>query len=197
MVAMIWWRSSIASRMFSRRRSIIRCCRRIISSTGVSSSTGNGGVSLAARRSSERTWISISPVARFGLTFSGARSTISPSAETTCSERRSSATAKASPGGMDDELHEPGAVAQVDEDQTAVVAAAMDPAGHPHRVADARGAQVAGPGVAEAVGFRGVLHRRWRPLMTRATAAAADSTLSCSPESMSRSRMPSAPRMAT
>ena len=104
---------------------------------------------------SERTWISISPVARFGLTFSGARLTISPSAEMTCSGRRSSATAKASPRRMDDELHEPGAVAQVDEDQPAVVAAAMDPAGHPHRVADARGAQVAGPGVAVAVGCRG------------------------------------------
>ena len=35
---------------------------------------------------------------------------------------------------MDDELHEPGAVAQVDEDQPAVVAAAMDPAGDAHLV---------------------------------------------------------------
>ena len=59
---------------------------------------------------------------------------------------------------MDDELHEPGAVAQVDEDQPAVVAAAVDPAGHADLVADARGGQVAGPGVAVAVGCRRVLH---------------------------------------
>jgi hypothetical protein len=55
MVAATSWRSSIASRIWSRRRSIIRCCRRIISSTGVSSSTAKGGVSLVARRRSERT----------------------------------------------------------------------------------------------------------------------------------------------
>ena len=51
MVAATSWRSSIASRMCSRRRSSMRCCRRSISSTGVSSSTAKGGVSLAARRS--------------------------------------------------------------------------------------------------------------------------------------------------
>ena len=35
--------------------------------------------------------------------------------------------------GVEDELHEPGAVAQVDEDQPAVVAAAVDPAGDARR----------------------------------------------------------------
>ncbi len=34
--------------------------------------------------------------------------------------------------GVEDELHEPGAVTQVDEDDAAVVAAAMDPAGDPN-----------------------------------------------------------------
>ena len=52
-------------------------------------------------------------------------------------------------------------------------------------VADARGASGRRPRRRGSCWARGVLHRRWRPLMTRATAAAADSTLSCSPESMS------------
>ena len=52
-----------------------------------------------------------------------------------------------------DELHEARAVAQVDEDQPAVVAAAVDPAGHADLGAAARGGQVAGPGVAEGVGL--------------------------------------------
>ena len=109
----------------------MRCVRRMFSSTGVSSSTGNGGVSDVARRRSERTWISMSPVGRFGFTFSGARLTTSPSAETTCSGRRSSASANASPDacGWMTSCTMPAAVAQVDEDQPAVVAAAVHPAG--------------------------------------------------------------------
>ena len=58
---------------------------------------------------------------------------------------------------MEDELHEARAVAQVDEDQPAVVAAAVDPAGHADLVADAGGVEGAGPGVAEGVGARGCL----------------------------------------
>ena len=45
----------------------------------------------------------------------------------------------------------PGAVAQVDEDQPAVVAAAVHPAGDAHGLADARGVELAGPGVAVVV----------------------------------------------
>ena len=189
MVAAISWRSSIASRMCSRRRSIMRCCRRIISSTGASSSTAKGGVSLAARRRSERTWISISPVARFGLTFSGrALDDLALGGDDVLGAQVLGHGEGVARGlRVHDELHEPRAVAQVDEDQPAVVAAAMDPAGDADLGAAARGGQVAGPGVAEGVGSRSVLHPAWRPLMTRATAAAADSTASCSPESMSRS----------
>ena len=61
-----------------------------------------------------------------------------PRAETTCSGRRRSASACASARGlgMEDELDEPGAVAQVDEDQAAVVAPAVHPAGHADGRAD-------------------------------------------------------------
>ena len=37
--------------------------------------------------------------------------------------------------GAEHELEQPGAVAQVDEDQPAVVAPAVHPAGHPHALA--------------------------------------------------------------
>jgi hypothetical protein len=55
---------------------------------------------------------------------------------------------------VEDELDEPRAVAQVDEDQPAVVAAAVDPARDADLLADARGVELAAPGVAVAVGAR-------------------------------------------
>ena len=57
--------------------------------------------------------------------------------------------------GVEDELDEPGAVAQVDEDEPAVVAAAVDPAGDPDLGADAVGQHLAAPGVAVVVGPQG------------------------------------------
>jgi hypothetical protein len=56
--------------------------------------------------------------------------------------------------GMEDELQEPGAVAQVDEDQAAVVTTAVHPAGHAHGRVDVARAQLAAPGVAVRVGPR-------------------------------------------
>ena len=63
----------------------------------------------------------------------------------TCSPRRRSAAANSSApfSGMEDELHDARAVAQVDEDQAAVVAAAVHPAGDARRRAGALGAEVA------------------------------------------------------
>ena len=49
---------------------------------------------------------------------------------------------------MEDELDDAGAVAQVDEDQPAVVAAAVDPAGDPDLGVDPVGQHLAAPGVA-------------------------------------------------
>ena len=76
------------------------------------------------------TAISISPVARLGLTFSGARPLTAPAAVMTSSERSLCASAWAARrgGGVEHELHDPGALAQVDEDQAAMVAAAVHPA---------------------------------------------------------------------
>ena len=65
----------------------------------------------------------------------------------------------------------PAAVAQVDEDQPAVVAAAVDPAGDADLAAGVGGAQIAGPGVAEPVGLRWLPHPMCLPRRTRATIA--------------------------
>ena len=56
---------------------------------------------------------------------------------------------------MEDELDDAGAVAQVDEDQPAVVAAAVDPAGDPHLGIDPVAQHFAAPGVAVAVRAQG------------------------------------------
>ena len=50
--------------------------------------------------------------------------------------------------GVEDELDQPGAVAQVDEDEPAVVAAAVDPAGDPDVGVDPVGEHLPAPGVA-------------------------------------------------
>src|SRR5205085_6824494 len=60
---------------------------------------------------------------------------------------------------VEDELDEAAAVAQVDEDQPAVVAAAVHPAGDADVAAGVTEREVAGPAVAEAVGARGLDHR--------------------------------------
>ena len=92
--------------------------------------------------------------------------------------------------GVEDELQDAGAVAQVDEHQAAVVAAAVDPAGHADGVADARGVELAGPRVAVGVGPRRSHRRMW-------CITVSVSTVRCSPDSMSFSAVPSSPRMAT
>ena len=52
--------------------------------------------------------------------------------------------------GVDDELHDAAAVAEVDEDEAAVVAAAIDPAGERDGTADVAGRELAAVGVAPA-----------------------------------------------
>ena len=65
------------------------------------------------------------------MTFSGSRRSTVPAALITSSERSACAlVVRLGRGlGMEHELHDPGAVAQVDEDQPAVIAAAVHPAG--------------------------------------------------------------------
>src|SRR5687768_12780945 len=100
---------------------------------------------------------------------------------------------------MEHELQQTRAVAHVDEDQPAVVAAAVHPARDADGAALVRRAQVAGPGVAQAVGARRLLHsvppRRAR--RTLATTAVGPSTCSRSPPWVSWSSMPPSRRMAT
>ena len=140
--------SSIVRRIAGDRRVLERgsCAA---SGRGACRASGTGGA--ASRRRSPRragtaaassargcvsvsTWISTSPVGRFGLTASGARATTSPSAwsdelvaELVRDVRRLGGALR-----VDDELQLPGVVAQVDEDEAAVVAARVDPAGDGH-----------------------------------------------------------------
>src|SRR5439155_12401 len=122
--------------------------------------------------------------------------------------------------GVEDELDDPGAVAQVDEDQPAVIAAAMDPAGDPRLRIDPIGQDLAAPGVPVFVGAQGrrmraeflseggaFTHARLGEFL-RLDRLAHDfspvisstrlpgSTARCSPDSMSRSwALPSGSRM--
>ena len=65
--------------------------------------------------------------------------------------------------GVEDQLDQSGAVAQVDEDESAVVAAAVHPAGDPHLRVDAVGQRLAAPGVSVLVrpqGREAIAHSR-------------------------------------
>ena len=102
---------------------------RSISST-FSSSSRNGRGSLGREQLEPVDGSSTSPVGRAGLRVaSRARARARPRARTTLSSRRPCASAWASGGvlGVDHELHEAAAVAQVDEDEPAVVAAPPRP----------------------------------------------------------------------
>ena len=101
--------------------------------------------------------------------------------------------------GMEDELDDAGAVAQVDEDQPAVVAAAVDPAGDPDLGVDPVAEHLAAPGVAVAVGAAAPGSRsRARLPRDLARPGSPASTGRCSPLAMSRScAVPSASRIST
>ena len=103
---------------------------RSVSSTPSSSSWNGSGVERE-RISSSSAWISISPVAIAGLTVSGERADDRPRARTTNSLRSSCAIGAASGefSGLITTWTTPLLVAEVDEDEPAVVAAPRDPAG--------------------------------------------------------------------
>ncbi len=93
---------------------------------------------------------------------------------------------------MEDELQDAGAVAQVDEDQPAEVAAARHPARDADGLPRPLRVQLAGPRVAVAVRAR---RSHSAPRMWCITVSA--STIFCSPDSMSLSETPSSPKIAT
>ena len=99
---------------------------------------------------------------------------------------------------MEDELDDAGAVAQVDEDQAAVVAAAVNPAGHPHR-RSRRGRPAPGRTRCRGTRWRAVRAASLTPRLRRAPRrACARSIGRCSPLCMSRScAEPSASRIST
>ena len=97
--------------------------------------------------------------------------------------------------GVEHELQQPRPVAQVDEDQPAVVAPPVHPAGHAHLVAGPVGAQLASPGLAVQVRARGP--QTGRSPRSTAAGTAPVSISCCSPLSISFSCAPSSPRIAT
>ena len=89
--------------------------------------------------------------------------------------------------GVEDELDDAGAVAQVDEDQAAVVAAAVDPAGDPRLGVDPVAEHLAAPGVAVGVG-RAAAGASLMPLLRSSRRQGCRyRPARCSPLSMSRS----------
>jgi hypothetical protein len=86
--------------------------------------------------------------------------------------------------GIDDELHEAGLIAQVDEDQAAVVAAPGHPARERHPGTFVAGAQVASE-------VRAPAHRPSSPT------SASSATRRCSPEPMSRTVASPAPHSSS
>src|SRR3954454_6003602 len=204
--AMTSWRSTIASCMRARRRSTMRWRRRMFSSTAVSSSTANGGGCdgdrrrLGRRQALQRADVDLDLACRqvrvdFLL---GALDDLALGGDDVLGAQVLGEAERVAGGlRVDDELHDAGAVAQVDEDQAAVVAAAVHPSGQAHLGAAAVGAQLPAPRVAVDVRLRRLPHAGCRPFSARATAADADSTVCWSPDSMSLSDIPSSPRMAT
>ena len=100
--------------------------------------------------------------------------------------------------GMEHELDDSRAVAQVDEDQPAVVAPAVHPAGHAGIGVGPVGGQLLAPGVAVAVGPRSVPHHSRRHSLRIAGITLASSVSSSSPDSMFLSvAVPFSPMIAT
>src|SRR5689334_20933023 len=97
--------------------------------------------------------------------------------------------------GMEDQLDETAAVAQVDEDQAAVIATAVNPAGDAQLLTDVVLADLAAPDRPVAVRARRLSHAGSSSDSIAATAASNPCT-SCS-EPPARMRIESAPTIAT
>src|SRR5689334_2657074 len=98
--------------------------------------------------------------------------------------------------GVEDELDDAGAIAQVDEDESAVVAPPVHPARDPRLAPDSVAEHLPAPGVAIAVGARTWKLAHASPPVSSSTSSAV-STGRCSPLAMSRSCAPSSSRMRT
>ena len=131
-VAITRWRSAIAPLHLGApqvERAVLR--RRLSSTDAVLVERERRRLGVGEDLELASTVSSISPVARFGLTFCGVatRDRARDRDHVLGAQRWAAACAAGAVSGMEDELDDPGAVAQVDEDQAAVVAAAVDPAG--------------------------------------------------------------------
>src|SRR6476469_5368549 len=96
---------------------------------------------------------------------------------------------------VEDQLQQAAAVAQVDEDQAAVVAAAVNPAGNSQLLADVVLAHIAGPDRAVTVRARLMSHAG-SSSASSTTIAASTSLTSCSDPAV-RTRIDSGPTIAT
>ena len=132
--AMIFVRATMFLCSVSRRRSRKRYFRRMSSGYSGSPNTGSGNSLAADRISISRAKTSISPVGRFGLTVSAMRALTSPSTRIDPFAAHGLGDLEGRRIRIGDDLRQAVVVAQVDEQQAAMVADTMNPAGK----ADAR-----------------------------------------------------------
>ena len=128
----IVWRSISDSCIASRRRSSIRWRRRSASSTGASSSIGNGGVSDVGEvlGLGDRQLDLAGAQLRVLLALLAADDLAGRADHVLGAQLLRERMRLRRVLGVEDELEDARAVAQVDEHEAAVVAAAVDPAGH-------------------------------------------------------------------
>ena len=188
------WRSWRVSCIGSRRRSSMRWRSRSSSSTSSPSSIANGGVGDSASRSAldDRELDLARGDLRVDRALLAAHDLALDADHVLGAQRAGQRVRLGRRLGVEDELEHAAAVAQVDEDQAAEVAAARDPARDPDGLARPLGVELARPGVA--VGVRARRPHR-PPRMWCITVSG--STVFCSPDCMSFSDVPSSPRMAT
>ena len=135
-----WWRTIRRRCITGRRRSWMRYLRRLESSIWTSSSISNGGVVAEFSTRTSCATISTSPVARFGFTASASLRVTSPRTSSTHSAR-AACTFSCAAGcgvGLEHDLRDAGAVAEVDEDHAAVVAPLAHPAAEHDLASDVR-----------------------------------------------------------
>ena len=99
--------------------------------------------------------------------------------------------------GMEDNLKDSRAIAQIDEDQSPVIAAPMNPASDARLAADLVGSQITAPTVAVLVWLRRTHQEIPRPRSTAANAASPSSNCVVSPLSKSFSSIPEEETAAT
>ncbi len=156
---MISWRIRSARWSGARRRSRYRCWRRISSRVSISSAISNGGVSALLKIVASATQTSMAPVSILSFTLPSRLDHDAPDAddplgpgplgggvrvdEVLLLRLQAMLLDRLEVAAIEDDLRHARAVAEVDEDAAAVIAAPRDPAEQHDFLADVRLAQIA------------------------------------------------------